>query len=146
MKLDRFRLLTADEKDHIYQEIVDNCELQADCWVWKGAKDSAGYGVKYIQGKMRTVSRFMLAYTSRESMNVKADACHIEECPLRTCCNPAHLFWGTHGENCLEREATRFRFGANSRKSKARSLASSSGVTAMAETQMPCFLDNLTSS
>jgi hypothetical protein len=105
--LDRFRRLSRDEKDRIRQEIVENCKLIADCWIWQGAKSVKGYGLKYIQGQMRIVSRFMLAYSERESLDIDADACHKEFCPYKACCNPAHLFWGTHAENVAQRERER---------------------------------------
>jgi hypothetical protein len=103
---DRFRTvirLTSAEKDRIRQEIIDHCDLIADCWVYR-TTNSAGYGVKRIAGKIQTTSRFMLAYSERESMNTDADACHVRECPYRACCNPRHLFWGTHGKNAEQRE------------------------------------------
>jgi len=37
------------------QEIIDNCDLVGDCWVYRSASPN-GYGMKYIQGKMRTAS------------------------------------------------------------------------------------------
>src|ERR1700722_14609807 len=105
-KLDRFRRLTSAEKDRIREEIIANCDLTADCWVYRGTANPATcYGAKYIQGQRRTVSRFMLAYSSRESMTTKDDACHVNECPYKACCNPQHLFWGSHSENCAQREA-----------------------------------------
>jgi hypothetical protein len=87
-------------------EILANCDLVADCWVYRGTPNpTLCYGIKYIAGTKRTVSRFMLAYATRESLDLKGyDACHIRECPYRACCNPAHLFWGTHNENCKQRE------------------------------------------
>lgn len=134
--LDRFRFLSLEEKDRIREEIISECELMPDggCWIYKGNLNPDGYPVKYIQGKTRGVGRFMLCYKTRESLNFKGDACHgrpngictnpdaedcsdVPQCP-RACVNPDHLYWGTHGENCKERESTSFRFGYNARKRK----------------------------
>ena len=104
--LEIFLPLTAEEKDRIRAEIIANCDLVADCWVYR-TRNSAGYGMKWIDGKMLTTSRFMLAYSTRESLNVRFDACHIPECPYKACCNPLHLFWGSHKENCEQRERMR---------------------------------------
>ena len=105
--LNRFAPLSQEHKDKLRAEIIANCDLIADCWVYRGTENPrVCYGMKYIQGKVRTVSRFMLAYDTRESLDLKGyDACHIRECPYRACCNPAHLFWGTHPKNCEDREA-----------------------------------------
>lgn len=141
MRLDRFKPLTPADKDRIYQEIIDNCELmpKGGCWLYRGTLTPAGYAMKYIQGQMRPVGRFMLCYKTRESLNINADACHGRpgtactnpdaddctdgiDCP-RSCVNPDHLFWGSHGDNCRERESVSFRFGYNARKLQTRSLA-----------------------
>jgi hypothetical protein len=104
-RLKRFRRLTLADKDRIRQEIIDNCDLVGDCWVYRGTKDPAtDYGMKYIGGMMHTVSRFMLAYDSRESLNTADDACHEDCCPYAACCNPRHLFWASHAVNCAQRE------------------------------------------
>ena len=109
-KLDRFlplTLLTLSEKDTLRKEIIAQCDLVADCWVYR-TRNSAGYGMKRIAGKVRPVSRFMLAYHSRESMNVPYDACHNDnKCSYRACCNPEHLSWGTRQENIDQREKKR---------------------------------------
>jgi hypothetical protein len=61
--------------------------------------------MKRMNSKLHSVSRFMLAYASRESLNIPFDACHdTSVCPYKACCNPAHLFWATHAQNCQERE------------------------------------------
>lgn len=91
------------DKDKVKDEIFAKCDLVADCWVYR-VKNPDGYGLKYINGKMRTVSRFILAYYTRESLDIKFDACHVRECAYRACCNPRHLFWGSHRENAAQRE------------------------------------------
>ena len=104
MMLEKFEPLSLADKERIRQEIVDKCILVADCWLYP-VTNSAGYGIKRIGGKAQTVSRFMQAYHTRESMNVKQDACHIGDCPYRNCCNPKHLEWGSHSTNAKHREA-----------------------------------------
>jgi hypothetical protein len=107
-KLDRlphYQVLTAADKDRIREEIIATCELVADCWIYTGARDSGGYGVKRIGDRIHSVSRFMLAYDTRESLNVRLDACHDpQQCPYKACCNPKHLSWATHSHNCRQRE------------------------------------------
>ena len=145
--LARFRPLTPEEKDTIWNEIIADCELMTNggCWLYRGTINNAGYAMKYIQGQMRPVGRFMLAYKMRESMNYPADACHgnevcictnpeadcccgnVSDCP-RSCVNPDHLFWGSHGKNCEEKESFQFRFGAGARKCATRSLATRKGA------------------
>lgn len=156
-KLDRFKPLSPEEKDRIYQEIISDCELMPDggCWVYKGSLTPDGYATKYIQGQMRPVGRFMLCYKTRESLNIKADACHgnedgcrctnpdadcccqdnVSDCP-RACVNPDHLHWGTHGNNCKEKESVSFRFGYNARKRKKKTRSLATGETrSLASTQ-----------
>jgi len=98
------KILSKEEKDRLFHEIVANCDLVGDCWVFKGSKTPAGYGVKKFRGTTLVVSRFMLCYHTRESYNIKADACHVGDCPYKACCNPLHLCWGSHAANSIQRE------------------------------------------
>ena len=98
-------LLTAEYKDHIYAEILAECDLVADCWIFKGATNQNGYGMKKAGKTSYSVSRFVLAYASRESLGSKYDACHCDDiCPYKACCNPDHLYWATKSDNCKARE------------------------------------------
>lgn len=101
--LDRFGVMTPAQKDQIYREIVSRCQLVGDCWVYP-VVNSKGYGCKRVGEKVIITSRFVQAYVTRESYNLKRDACHIGDCSYRACCNPRHLDWGTHRENALQRE------------------------------------------
>lgn len=104
-RLPYYQVLTAADKDRIRGEILGNCDLVADCWIYMGARNADGYGIKRIGNKVHSVSRFMLAYATRESLNNRLDACHdTQQCPYKACCNPKHLYWGTHAKNCRQRE------------------------------------------
>ena len=76
------------------------------CWPWNGRKDSSGYGVLYIcgpeWGNMRAPvlalefahGAMLLPFLFRPGRLL---ATH--RCDNPPCCNPAHLRWGTHGDN-----------------------------------------------
>src|SRR5579872_1617132 len=101
-------LLGMAEKEHLYHEIAEACEIVGNCWIYRGDIDRSGYGLKRVAGRHYTVSRIMLALATGESFNLPDyEACHVPQCPNRHCCNPAHLHWGTKAENCREREEAR---------------------------------------
>jgi hypothetical protein len=87
------------------RQIIAGCIGIGDCWVWSGAKTTNGDGNIWVDYSTRLVSRLALCLSTGASLSMNADACHIPECPSRACCNSAHLFWGTHGNNCSMREA-----------------------------------------
>jgi len=45
-KLPKYPLLTEGDKNRIRQEIIDNCEMVGDCWIYRGALNEGGYGTK----------------------------------------------------------------------------------------------------
>jgi hypothetical protein len=91
-------LLTDKEKAR-FQAKVD-VRANDECWPWKGAKTSRGYGALNIGGRQWPAHRvaFALAWGLVVLPNPrKIFICH--KCDNPECCNPQHLFMGTPKDN-----------------------------------------------
>jgi hypothetical protein len=88
------------------------------CWEWQGAKLKAGYGV--LQRGRRsdgliTTHRLMWELFNGEPPTL--DICH--HCDNPGCCNPDHLFEGTHADNFRDAaKKGRMRHGEDHRSAK----------------------------
>ena len=71
-----------------------------DCWPWVGWVNRDGYGVYTNDGMRLTAHRvaFYLTY----GWNPQPLCLHT--CGNSHCCNPAHLYEGTHGDNMRDRD------------------------------------------
>ncbi|NJL65865.1 MAG: hypothetical protein HC894_01590 [Microcoleus sp. SM1_3_4] len=76
-------------------EIQDN-----GCILFQGAKDGAGYGRHFKNGKSKSVTRTVLAEKLGYEILSDMDACHT--CDNPSCINPEHLWAGTRTQNLLD--------------------------------------------
>ena len=116
-----------------HQAKVDRSAGLLACWPWTGAHNRNGYGtlrggrlhisesgIRYIYQAHRvalaiatcpaemTIFQF-LARGECDGGVGNLEAAHLWECchGCRSCCNPVHLEWQTHHQNCLEMVARR---------------------------------------
>lgn len=72
------------------------------CWLWTGAKNPTGYGVIKVKGKQWSVHRYASTLADGE---IPAGVHVLHTCDNPLCCNPAHLFRGSHKDNMADKQA-----------------------------------------
>lgn len=68
-----------------------------ECWPWKITRFKDGYGSFSLGG--RTVLAHRVAFQLSDGRTTDAAPFVLHDCDYKPCCNPAHLFAGTHSRN-----------------------------------------------
>lgn len=70
---------------------------ERDCWPWAAGKTDGGYGTLYVLGKTQYAHR--IAWSLQHGRTPKPGVVVRHGCDYPPCCNPAHLYVGTIGDN-----------------------------------------------
>ena len=74
---------------------------ETGCLIWMGQTNNTGYGCTTLNGKPIKAHRLAWILSNGEIENNK-HVLHI--CDIPSCCNPKHLFLGTHQDNMKDRQ------------------------------------------
>lgn len=80
----------------LYDRIMKRVEIMPDgCWIFRGLQTKFGYGqTNYWKGSVLAHRGMWIALHGTTN---GLDVCH--KCDVRNCCNPDHLWLGTHKQN-----------------------------------------------
>lgn len=74
-----------------------------ECWPWQGAKTHFGYGSLRYENLHYYAHRVAYTASTGEAFAPKMEGCH--RCDNPSCCNPQHIFMGTHLDNMRDMDA-----------------------------------------
>ena len=107
---------SATQSQDLFWSRVDMSGGPHACWPWLGSTDDNGYGTIHFASSSATRAHIFALNSAEPLPFVGAQTLH--HCDNPPCCNPLHLYWGTHDNNASDRES-RGRSGKTKRRGSA---------------------------
>lgn len=86
------------KKNFTKEDFYSWLEPNGDCLEWSGGKHRQGYGLTFCPTFKKMVTTHRMAY-ELEFGDIPKDMHVLHKCDNPPCCNPEHLFLGTHQDN-----------------------------------------------
>lgn len=78
-----------------------------ECFEWRGSRISTGYGRKKVAGARFPTHRLAWAWANghwtERGISIPTGMHVLHKCHNRACCNPQHLYLGTHQDNMRDK-------------------------------------------
>ena len=82
---------------------VDRGGGESECWPWSGAHNRFGHG-NFLNDRGEKTTAHRVAWEFANGP-IPVNMCVCHRCDNPPCCNPAHLFLGTRGDNANDMAA-----------------------------------------
>ena len=99
------RTSTPLDQGSVRNYIRKNVAIDANgCWLWTKALNKQGYGVGIVSYKQYRTNRLAAwAWGILDDLDSPLLVCHKNDvCKSMKCCNPDHLYVGTHADNAAD--------------------------------------------
>jgi hypothetical protein len=84
--------------------LVEDRGFETPCWIWQRALNSAGYGVRWRDGKLRLAHRDLY----EQEVGVIPPGLELDHlCEVTACVRPSHMEPVTHAENLRRGRSTK---------------------------------------